>query len=420
MNLIRNPKVRSGQRIVVVEPISSGLTLINEAKSMNLEVVVASSGHEDCTLPEDIFNLVDDFLIVDTNDENALSEALINFANRVRVDAILPGFEYFVPIVSKINAKLNLPGLPLESVEAVRIKSVMRQKLQAQGVKIPAFGVAKSLPELELVASQIGFPSVLKPVDASGSIHVCRVDSMAELRDAFATIKAEKCPDLKRQLSEQVQLEAYINGPEYSVEGFVVDGQPQIVSITEKLLGPEPYFVELGHVVEAQLPLETVKAIHKYVVEVVVALGVTLGPFHCEVRLERDGPVVIELAARLAGDHICDLIFLARGISLPRIMIQAYLGNIPSDAETEASVKNFAGICFFTRSGLTSYNEAKNFEKLEAESGFVKSSLLIKPGEPIPPLKDFRGRLGFAMFTAPTYQEIRNKLELANRLITFA
>jgi biotin carboxylase len=414
------PKSTSIQRIVIVEPISSGVALIDEAKSMGLEVIIASFDRDDRQIPKALRDRIDGLIVVDTNDENALTETLISFAWGVRVDAIIPGFEYFVPIVSKVNAKLNLPGLPLESVDAVRIKSLMRQRLQSQGVKVPTYAIADSLSELEVAASRIGFPSVLKPVDSAGSIHVSKVDSMVDLRNAYAAIRADMCPDLNRQLSKEVQLEAYVDGSEYSIEGFVVHGKPQIVSITEKLLGPEPYFVELGHIVGAELPPETVKTIQNYVEKVVVALGVTLGPFHCEIRLGCDGPVVIELGARLPGDHICELIALARGISLPRIMIEAYLGSTPSTAETVSSAKYFAGIRFFTVLGLTHYTQVTGFKEIEAEPGFVKSGLSIQAGETIPPLIDFRGRLGFAIFTASTYQEIQNKLAFADRLITFA
>jgi hypothetical protein len=123
-------------------------------------------------------------------------------------------------------------------------------------------------------------------------------------------------------------LEAYVDGPEFSVEGYVTGGQVHFVSVTEKLLSAEPYFVELGHIVQANLSESTIHAIKCYTTRVVNALGVNLGPVHCEIRLGQKGPVVMELAARLAGDRICDLIDLALGVSLPRIMIETYLSII--------------------------------------------------------------------------------------------
>lgn len=419
MKATKRRETKSTKRIVIVEPISSGLMLIDEAKSMGIEVIVASFDCQDRCLEQAFRERVDGLIVVDTNDETALMEAIVKLAYRVRVDAVLPGFEYFVPAVSRVNAKLQLPGLPLESVDAVRIKSLMRERLKAHGVRVPAYATAASLPELESAALNIGFPAVLKPLDSAGSVHVSRVDSMEELRKAFAALRAETRTDLSRKLSNQVQLEAYIDGPEFSVEGFVVNGIPQIVSITEKLLGSEPHFVELGHIVGSALPQETEKSIQNYVFEVVVALGVIMGPFHCEIRLGHEGPVTIELAARLPGDLICELISLTRGVSLPRAMIDAYLGQASSAVDIALPVDNFAGIHFFTAPELTYYTEVAGLEKIENLPGFVKYGLTIQPKEHIPPLTDFRGRLGFTIFTAPTYEEIRDRLTTAAHLITF-
>ncbi len=420
MESLKSSKSALTKRIVIVEPVSSGIMLVEEAKSMGLEVIVASLDQNERCLPEVVREQVDNLIVVDTDDENALGEALVNLAQHSKIDAVIPGFEYYVPIVSRINAKLGLPGLPPESVDAVRNKLLMRQSLHAHGVRVPAFVIAEEFDELKKAALlYIGFPAVLKPVDACGSIHVRRVNSMAELQNAYTALTAETRTDLDRGLSKQVLLEAYIEGSEFSVEGFVAEGKPHIISITEKILGSEPYFVELGHIVGTDLPLSAIASIQNYVTEVVAALGVTLGPFHCEIRLKCNEPTLIELAARLPGDCICELVALAHNISLPRIMIEAYLGYTPSILQTVSKAKCFAGIRFFSASGLTHYTNVTGIKEIALEPGFVKSGFTIHPGESIPPLIDFRGRIGFAIFTAPTYQEIRNKFMKVDNSITF-
>src|SRR2546423_8114805 len=156
--------------------------------------------------------------------------------------------------------------------------------------------------------------------------------------------------DFGRRPSSRVLLEEYVAGPELSVEGFVQDGDVHFVSITEKLVGPEAYFLEVGHIVQAQLPPAAVQAIRSYTEEVVRALGTPFGPFHAELRLTGRGPVLIEIAARLPGDHICDLILRARGVDLRRSMIAAYLGQaVPVPAPLTDPVRGYAGIHFFTR-----------------------------------------------------------------------
>jgi biotin carboxylase len=406
--------------IVIVEPVSSGLALVEEAISLGLGVVVVSFDSDERYLPDKYRKLVDDIIIVDTNNEAEIFKALVDLKTRVQLDAIIPGFEYYVPIVSRINAKLNLPGLPPQSVNSLRIKSQMRERLHAHGVLIPVYTIIDSPIELEAAASLVGFPAVLKPVNFSGSIHVSRVDSIQELQKAYEAINTDLQVDLGIALSSQVQLEAYIDGPEFSIEGIVTNDGIHIVSITEKLLGLEPYFVEIGHIVEPEFSLEKRELIQVYVTDVVNALGVTLGTFHCEIRLSLDGPVVIELGARLPGDHICELVALSKGISLPRAMIESYLGQPISALEKILTpIDQFAGIRFFTAPGLSHYENVMGLQELEMKPGFVKYELTIPARESIPPLIDFRGRIGFTIFTAPTYQEIQRRLLAVDKQISF-
>jgi biotin carboxylase len=411
--------MNTAKRILIVEPASSGLNLIVEAKELGLEVIIASFDSNDRFIPKEYRSFVSYFVIVDTNDEIALSNKIYELNKQLPLDAVLPGFEYYVPIVARINSHLGLPGLPPETVDALRNKSIMRECLHTKNLRIPAFAVITSASELEEASTRIGFPAVVKPVDSSGSIHVSRVDSIEELREAYSAIRADVSTDFGRRTSKDVLIEAYIEGSEFSVEGFIDGDNIYFISITEKLLGSEPHFVEVGHIVEAYLNSEMIEKIYIYVSEVVRALGVTLGPFHCELRYSNKGPVIIELGARLPGDHIVELISLSRGISLPRIMIESYLGCSLSCIEKIEQPSRYAGIRFLTASDISQYNHIYGLQELELEPGFVKYEINIKAGELIPPLSDFRGRIGFAIFTALNYGESKFRLNSVDRLITF-
>ncbi len=77
------------------------------------------------------------------------------------------------------------------------------------------------------------------------------------------------------------------------------------------------------------------------------ALGVTNGVAHIELKLLPDGTTrVIELGARLPGDHIVALMRQARGIDEARIYVQIALGLAPSLTPTEDTA---AGIRFLVR-----------------------------------------------------------------------
>ena len=62
----------------------------------------------------------------------------------------------------------------------------MRRRLEAAGIPQPGFGSARTLDEALAAAETVGFPLVIKPADSGGQRGVFRLESEADLRDAFA------------------------------------------------------------------------------------------------------------------------------------------------------------------------------------------------------------------------------------------
>ena len=67
--------------------------------------------------------------------------------------------------------------------------------------------------------------------------------------------------------------------------------------------------------------------------------------FHCEIRFNKDLlPVLVEIAFRLPGDKIVDLIKLSSNIDLSKAMLLSYAG-LPYVTEVFKN-KMFAGVAF--------------------------------------------------------------------------
>lgn len=393
-------------RVLIVEPVSSGTRMVEDAHRLGFEVVVASAGVDDRSLPSGLTGCVDTLLTVDTNDEQALGDAVLAFHADHPVDALVPGAEFYIPAVTRLVHRLGLPGLPLEAVDLVRNKALMRERTAAAGLRVPRHTQAATAEDVERAADAIGFPCVIKPVESSGSIHVRRADTPAELLAAFEELAEDRRLDLGFALDTRVVVEEYVAGPEYSADGYVHDGEVVVLSVTRKLLGPEPYFVELGHIVPSSVPPDTVERVTRYVRGVTEAVRLTSGPFHCELRLPDGEPVLIEIAARLPGDRITELVQLSTGVSMSRVMLAAYLGRAPEELEAHGERQvRCAGIRYFTADGLTRYSELKGWDEVAAREEVTETGLVIGAGEEIPPLHDFRGRIGYALFSAASPEQ---------------
>ncbi|MCC3772271.1 ATP-grasp domain-containing protein [Streptomyces sp. UNOC14_S4] len=401
------PLPRPRTRVLVVEPLSSGSQLIVEARALGFELVVASHDRDDRRVADALREHIDELLVVDTNDEFALHEAVAERHRERPFAGIVPGFEFYVGTAARLAARLGLPGLPVDSVEALRDKAVMREAAEAAGLRVPRYAEATEAHELADAAAHVGFPAVLKPTRSAGSIHVTRVDTPDELRGAYERLRGDTRLDMGRDLTGPVLLEEYVAGPEVSVEGYVLDGQVTVVSVTSKLLGPEPCFVEVGMVVQHELEPPVRAAVEAYVTDVCRALGLTLGPFHCELRIPDGEPVLIEIGARLAGLCIPQLVELVTGVSLARVMLAAFTGLDPYAAGVFSAprAKCAAVHCFSTEhgDGLPSFKGLSGLDELRSAEDVVEVSLYYPEGAEVPPAEDFRCLLGHVVFQAESH-----------------
>lgn len=405
---------RAGQ-VLVVEPMSSGTALLGAAHDLGLETVVLSYDRDDRRLPDRVRKDIDTLVVLDTNDEAALLGTALRLHRQRGFAGVLPGFEFYVPVAARIAARLGLPGLAVDSVAKVRDKALMRRQIEAAGLRTPRYAAVATAAELTDAAAAVGFPCVLKPTDSAGSIHVSRVDDLAELEHAYHQLTHDHRLDLGRGLDGRVLLEEYLDGPEVSVEGYVSGGRVTVVAVTRKLLGPEPYFVELGHVVQAELEPAVRRAVEAYATAAVAALQVTVGPFHCELRLPGGEPVLIELGARLGGDRIPDLVAVATGIPLAHLAVAAHTGLDPQEVPLGSPRAKYAGIHFFTAPGPAGYRAVHGLDRLRARPEVLEAELQLPPGHAVPAAHDFRGRIGHVLYATDSYAdalELRRTIDL--------
>ncbi|GHE27377.1 argininosuccinate lyase [Streptosporangium violaceochromogenes] len=391
----------AGLSVLVVEPLSGGAALARAAHRLGARVVAASQDEGDREIPEGLRKIIDVVLTVDANDEAALTEAVVPLHRREPFAAVLPGCDFYVATAARLAARLGLPGLPVETVDSVRNKALMRREVARAGLRSPRFAEADTVAGLRAAAEHVGFPCVMKPVESSGSIHVSLARDWPALVRAFTELVQDETLDLGRPMGRRVVVEQYVSGDEISADGYVDGGKVTVVALTRKVLGPEPWFVELGHLTPAGLPGDVVSRVNAYTEEVVRALNVTAGPFHCELRLSDDGPVLIELGARLPGDGIPELLRRVTGVDLAVVMLAAGLGADPRGlgafGEPTAAC---AAVRFLTLPGPGSYSALKGWEELSGLPNVVETHVAVPPGVSVPEVRDCRSRLAGVLYTA--------------------
>lgn len=400
--------------VLIVEPQSSGLNFIKAARNLGFRVSVLTAARGDRNISKENAQLVDSVLVHDTNDTQGSVEVVRAFHKCNPISCVVPGFEYYVPLTAKIASDLCLKGISVEKVEALRLKNKMRETLQAAQVPVPAYYEVRRMDQVINIASSARFPLVVKPTNLSGSVGVRKVANAEELINGCKVIWENLSSDLDLEPSSEILIEEYVEGPEFSAEGYVLEnGTIEFLSITKKLLGPEPWFVETGHIVNCKLDLATESKIKNYLGSVIRALGITIGPFHGEFRLRnRDAqPILMEIGARLAGDKICDLIKLSTGVDLAEVTLRILAGKSVPSRTTNS--KHAAGITFFIEKGQKAPSHYLSF--LKSFPGLM--SLELKEKSSDQQVVDFSGRLGHALFVLDTFELVKQSIDKANQIV---
>lgn len=404
--------------ILIIEPSSAGLELLPAAKSMKLRTFVFTANQDERVIPTHYRSYIDSAIEIDTYDITQIYSSIKKINQSYPLSAIIPGSEYHVPIAAHLAAMTNLPGVSPLHVDNLRIKSKTRECLKANAVRCPRFKVITDESEIINACKHVGFPCVLKPIASAGSMHVSRTDSIEELQKSYRLMRSDTWTELGIGIGSTALIEEYIDGEEFSVEGFIEHAHAHVISITKKFLTSEPLFIEMGHIVPADIKTEMQTSINSYVQTVIDALNINLGVFHAELRIDNQGPVLMEIAGRLPGCRISDLIQLAKGNNMYQIMIHAHLG-WPVKI-TQKFPQQYAGIRYFELNGKNKFVQVHGIGKLQVIPGFYEFNLLKKPGEHVPPLTTFLGRVATCIFTASTYEELILRLDTAASVISFS
>lgn len=391
--------------VLIVAPASAGQLYPEAAHRLGMRTTVITAEGDLTTLPPGVTKFVDEVRLLDTLSTADLRAAALDVHRRHPVDAVVPGFEFSVTAAAEIAAELGVEGIDPADIQVVRDKSAMRARLHTAGVRAPAFVVASSVDEAAAAGDTVGYPCVIKPTGMLGTIGVRRADSRQDLIDGYQQIVGETLPMVERLPGSTVVVEQYLHGKEFSAEGYVHNGQSVVLAITEKRLGPEPYFQQYGHFVRPADQVPGHEAVRDYLEMVTKALGMRTGAFHAEYRVSEQGPTLIEIGARMGGDHIAEMVETVTGLSLAQASLAAAAGvPCPTPAAPAAAV---AGIHYVTEPSLfgSTYTRLDGWEQARDLPGVTNAQVAIPAGATIPDRADMRSRIAYVMFTANTFED---------------
>ncbi|MEV6742469.1 ATP-grasp domain-containing protein [Streptomyces sp. NPDC051104] len=292
------PTLTRKGHIAVVDAYSGGRYLIGAFQALGYPVIHIQSGPIEYYARDNEFAAAraDRHLTFDGD-----IDGLVRTLRAASVRLVLVGSEGGVLLADQLAHRLGLPfrnDIGLST--ARRDKYEMQERLRQAGLASTAQARVSDTGELDAwLAGRNAYPVVVKPLRsaATDGVFVCR--SAEKARSALKDILARR--DMFGMPNSAAVCQEFLVGTEYVLNGVVGDGTCVFTEgwrsdkvdhagaplyDTQYLFCPgDPGFEELS----------------RYVSDVCRALGIVNGPFHAEVMLTCDGPVLIEVGARLAG-----------------------------------------------------------------------------------------------------------------------
>lgn len=370
---------------------------IERAREMGLDVVVADGSPKAPGLA-----LADHSLIVSTYDAEGVAQAATELARRVPIHGVISMAADVPRTVAAVAGALGLPGISAETARLASDKLLMKERLREAGVPIPWFAPVDSPADLLAAVSERGYPLVVKPVDSRGARGVMRITEDVDAAWAYRHAVAQSP-------TSRVMVEEYVAGPQVSTESVILGADAATPGFVDRnyehLTTFAPWMIENGGQQPSALDAEDRAAVSETAVRAARALGIERGTAKGDLVMGPEGPVVIEMAARLSGGWMAtDQIPLATGIDLVGAAIRLALGEAVDVADvTPRFARGVAIRYFFPPPGHVVRIEG--FDEATARPWVHRCSLSLGVGDVVPPVTDHTKRAGFVITTGETREE---------------
>jgi biotin carboxylase len=235
-------------------------------------------------------------------DEGAIIHQVRQFAQQFGIHQVECTWEPYMTLAAKIRENLGIPGMTLEQTIPFRDKEVMKQKLDAAGIRTPRHRSTSTESGVREAVKQIGYPVCVKPIAGAGSADTYRVDDEAGLEAVLPAI---------RHVPE-VSVEEFIDGEEFTYDTICANGEIKFFNLSlyrpRPLVQRQEQWISPQTIIYRDVDAPELREGRAMGEQVIKALGFLDGFTHMEWFRKPDGEVVFgEIAARPPGASLVDM-----------------------------------------------------------------------------------------------------------------
>ena len=330
--------------IICLATYFKGADFIHECKAHGCHVILVT---KEKMLSEDWpRESLDDLIAVPNDAGPALFIDLLAFLARNRkIDRVIALEEFDVVTAALMREHLCLPGLSSSSAKCFRDKLSMAVHSQRAGIYVPDFVPLVNAEEVDAFMQRVPGPWVIKPRSDVSAIGISKVSEPDEVRRAMSEMNERE--NLRERASYYV-LARFIPGEVFHVDSIVNDGRVLFAGTNQYGRPPMQVAHQGGAYISRTLERgsadeKTLLSINKKLVR---ALGLERGATHAEfIKSDADGKFYfLEIAARVGGAYISDVLEAASGINLWRQWARLEIADGKAPSTLKPLRKEYAGI----------------------------------------------------------------------------
>src|SRR5712691_3804853 len=383
---------------------------LSAAKKLNLAVVVGID------LPETLSEYWHVPLGLDFADPRASVRTIVDYAREHPIHAVLSVDDSASELAALADAALGRAQNSPRAAEAARDKLLMRKLMSQGGAPCPVFRPFSLAADPLEVAEQVTYPCVVKPRRLSGSRGVIRANNPEEFVAAFNRLKRLL---LSEGYTEQDSLlvEDFIPGFEVALEGILTHGQLKVLTLFDK---PDPldgpFFEETIYVTPSRLPAEVQEDIARCVAIAAASLELREGPVHAELRVNEQGPWMLEIAGRSIGGLCSTVLEFGSGICLEELILRHAIGEEITSIEHN---EHAAGVMMIPIPSAGILKGVHGIQEAQQVPLITGVEITAKLNYPLVPLPEGASYLGFIFARGETPEEVEDAIRMAHKLVKF-
>ncbi len=313
---------------------------------------------------------------------------------------------------------LKLPFHSRATALKLTDKSAQRDALAAAGLAVPMYRIIDQNADVATIAEiakAFTYPAVLKPRFGQASRNTLPMSSGSELQLTLAQLRER--PDWQ---PEDYVLEEFVpdatsdlGGAGFagfvSVESVVENGDVEHATISARTPFRWP-FRETGYCTPTALAPELQGDVLRVAEEAALALGVTIGCLHTEIKLTDAGPVVIEVNGR-PGGGMSEMLERASGFSILRTALRLAVGD-PVELKGPVGCSRIGYLLYaFPETDVEWIDSVEGLPALREMDGVEEIVLVRGPGQRIDWREGSEAHVFHLMGTTADHDELRRLIE---------